>query len=335
MEHGKCPETEEPNLDSSYAFSPGQDIENLTSHIQYLKQKLKDNLTGFDCEFKFIESQSTKLNKPKDFTAAFHLENFPKNRYKNVLPPDKTRVKLQNETNCSDYINASHIVIEYENIYRQKYISTQGPVPSTVPDFWRMVWQNDVRVIVMLTKEVESGSIKCAKYWPDSNSITYQDIKVVHCYTRDANPDILTRIFRIEHLEPGTGPRTLIHYQYTEWPDHGLPSSTKLFLELVHRVNRHSGKEPILVHCSAGIGRSGTFCTVHSVVNMMRRYVVAFNSLPKLNIVKTVLCLRSQRPGMVQNKDQYMFCYFSIHEEYLRCKEILSSLSTPPRKQKS
>lgn len=118
-------------------------------------------------------------------------------------------------------------------------------------------------------------------------------------------------------------PRIITHFQYREWPDHGLPSSPAGFLRLVQLVCQVDTGTPIVVHCSAGIGRTGTFCTVHSISCMMTAHFNLHGALPPINIVRTILNFRDQRPGMVQNKDQFIFCYMSILQEYTRLQKIL------------
>jgi protein tyrosine phosphatase len=214
----------------------------------------------------------------------------------------------------SDYINANYISGEVPGS-ENTYISTQGPLPGTVGDFWRMVWEQNSKIVVMLTKEVEGGRAKCVKYWPDKDSRIYDDIRVSPESIDLSSKQVTTRHLILEHLKTNEK-RKVVHYQYKEWPDHGLPSSTKAFLHLVHSAKRVDKDGPIVVHCSAGIGRSGTFCAVHALVQKMREELKTKGSLPPLNIVETVLNLRDQRPGMVQTKEQYMFCYLALQEEF-------------------
>jgi protein tyrosine phosphatase len=208
------------------------------------------------------------------------------------------------------------------------YISTQGPVENTVGDFWRMVWIHNVSVVVMLTKEIENGQQKSSRYWPmadtPSAKITYfhYEITIKEKETDLViGEDLIIRKFELKNLKVNQE-RTIIHYQYTGWPDHGLPppAHSHHFLHLMNLVDNTIIERggPICIHCSAGIGRTGTFCTIHINVHIIRQYFEKHLRPPPLSIVSTVLRLRKQRHGMVQTKDQFLFCYQIITEEYVR-----------------
>ena len=142
----------------------------------------------------------------------------------------------------------------------------------------------------------------------------------------DESAEPVIRAFSVTNTAlPDSEPRMVSHFQYREWPDHGLPASPTGFLRLVQLVCQVDAGTPIVVHCSAGIGRTGTFCTVHSIICQMAHHFNFHGSLPPINIVRTVLNLRDQRPGMVQNKDQFKFCYLSILQEFTRLQKILAS----------
>jgi len=254
-----------------------------------------------------------------------------KNRYPgNVLAPDSTRVPLRPLEGIagSDYINANFITDEFTG--ERAYIVTQGPMPNTIPDFWRMVFEHEVRVIVMLTKEIEKSNIKCARYWPESGLV---ELGLFNVRNIDSAPIIEDELIRrqFELIEVSSGIRRVVtQFQYVAWPDHGLPVSPRSFIllsDLVDDANMNLdpsskgillGNAPILIHCSAGIGRSGTFCAVHQTMKMMRQHFLLHLEPPPLNLVNTILHMRKQRPGMVQVKDQFIFCYLTILEDYKR-----------------
>lgn len=238
-----------------------------------------------------------------------------KNRYSNVLPSEKTRVKLKNHSDeeGSDYINANFIdgLIPGSE---KTYIAAQGPLPKTFPDFWRMIWETNCSVIVMLTRLVENGNrLKCDRYFPEPDiPLNAGDFRI-SLYDITETPELTTRDLKIEYKGEK---RNVYQFQYTAWPDHGLPPSTQAFLNLMHLTNdRNITKGPIVVHCSAGIGRSGVFCAVHSTIEKLKYDLSHGNTNSTFNMLKVILHLRSQRPGMIQTKEQYEFCYRAIYEE--------------------
>eukprot|EP01116_Phalansterium_solitarium_P016390 TRINITY_DN380_c0_g1_i2.p1 TRINITY_DN380_c0_g1~~TRINITY_DN380_c0_g1_i2.p1 ORF type:complete len:564 (+),score=67.38 TRINITY_DN380_c0_g1_i2:130-1821(+) len=273
---------------------------------------------GFDREFAVIEQRTAHKQYYGDFTTAQHPSNRQKNRYSNVLPPENTRVRLKElEADPSaDYINAN-IIRGLIPDSQTAYIATQGPLNSTLGDFWRMVWEFNVSVIVMLTKEVENGRLKCDRYWPQLAPLAAAQFYISLASDTIVTDELTTRHLIVRNLETGEE-RTATQYQYMAWPDHGLPTGTTAFLDLSRQVDDSNfSKGPIIVHCSAGIGRSGTFCTVHSVIEKLKRDLAEHPTAePVFNIVDTVLHLREQRPGMVQTREQYIFCYCCIFEAY-------------------
>eukprot|EP01091_Cochliopodium_minus_P013137 TRINITY_DN414_c0_g1_i1.p1 TRINITY_DN414_c0_g1~~TRINITY_DN414_c0_g1_i1.p1 ORF type:complete len:326 (-),score=79.42 TRINITY_DN414_c0_g1_i1:27-1004(-) len=250
-----------------------------------------------------------------DFSESLKYENRPKNRYINVLPLNTTRVVLSNhgEDQNSDYINANYI-----NGFREKeYIATQGPLKETVNDFWRMVYEQKSNVIVMLTKLIEDEKIKCYRYWPTKNKVkTYGKIKITN-QKKEKEGDITIISLLMENTVTNEK-RVISHFQYKEWPDHGLPSSASTFRHLLRLVDKLDEKKgPIMIHCSAGIGRTGTFCLVHTIIEETEDFIKKNpHSEPVFNIFKSIIKLRTQRPGSVQTEEQYEFCYKAICEEY-------------------
>jgi len=307
----------------SYSFLEDipADFVQLDAHIKNLIKYPDPNDPSLEIveEFQFIENQTINASlDPNNFATALLPVNRTKNRYANVLPNEKTRVRLneiQNEEG-SDYINANFISGLVPGS-EKRYVATQGPLEGTACDFWRMVWELQAVVIVMLTKEVEIGRVKCDKYWADSEHFLCNSF---HVFLVDTGGTELTeRKLKVINIDSAES-RIVYQFQYTAWPDHGLPESTHAFLDLAHKVEQvNEAGAPIIVHCSAGIGRSGTFCTVHSIIEKLRFDMKNQpEKLPYINVVKTVLHMREQRPGMVQTQEQYVFCYLTLLEEIKR-----------------
>ncbi|XP_011315054.1 tyrosine-protein phosphatase Lar isoform X2 [Fopius arisanus] len=273
---------------------------NLHSHIQKLMQPELDNITSMELEFK-------KLSNIKADSTRFISANLPCNKHKNrlvhILPYECTRVCLQPQRNIegSDYINAS-LIDGYR--YRGAYIATQGPLSDTTDDFWRMLWEHNSTIVVMLTKLKEMGREKCHQYWPSDRSIRYQCF-VVDPIAEYNMPQYILREFKVTDARDGAS-RTVRQFQFIDWPEQGVPKSGDGFIDFigqVHKTKEQFGQDgPITVHCSAGVGRTGVFITLSIVLERMQYEGV-------VDIFQTVRILRTQRPAMVQTEDQYQFCY--------------------------
>ncbi|PRP85959.1 receptor-type tyrosine-protein phosphatase F-like [Planoprotostelium fungivorum] len=273
-------------------------------------------------EFKAIEWHDT-INGALSYGTteeAFKDSNKAKNRYQVVVPYDHCRVKLQSaDTEGSDYINASYIKGEDNS-----YIAAQGPLPETTADFWKMVWDDDVSVLLMLTKTNENGRKKCHQYYPEKedgdDGIEYGDIKIeLASMHEDSKAAVITRKYTLTH-KPTSAKRTVVHYQYLGWPDHGVPENTAGIRGLIQSIEEQIAEShstgPILVHCSAGIGRTGTFMTIHIHIQQLRKHMQSSPDQPfQFEIYNTVKELRKQRTGMVQQPEQYRFCYEAILDE--------------------
>jgi protein tyrosine phosphatase len=273
----------------------------LYNHIQLLMQVVPgENITGMELEFKKIASMKTIANK---FVSANLPVNKFKNRLMNILPYESTRVFLQplRGVDGSDYINASFID-GYK--YRSAYIATQGPLPETTEDFWRMLWEHNSNIVVILTKLKEMGREKCHQYWPSERSQRYLYF-VVDPITEYNMPQYILREFKITDARDGQS-KVIRQFHFVEWPEQGVPKSGEGFIEFitqVHKTKEQFGHEgPITVHCSAGVGRTGVFITLSIVLERLQNEGVA-------DLFQTVRTLRTQRPGMVQTEDQYQFCY--------------------------
>uniref|UniRef100_A0A3P8VB31 Receptor-type tyrosine-protein phosphatase S n=1 Tax=Cynoglossus semilaevis TaxID=244447 RepID=A0A3P8VB31_CYNSE len=274
---------------------------NLYAYIQKLTQiEGGENVTGMELEFK-------RLANTKAHTSRFISANLPCNKFKNrlvnIMPYESTRVYLQpiRGVDGSDYINASFI-----DGYRQQkaYIATQGPLAETTEDFWRMLWEHNSTIVVMLTKLREMGREKCHQYWPAERSARYQYF-VVDPMAEYNMPQYILREFKVTDARDGQS-RTVRQFQFTDWPEQGVPKSGEGFIDFigqVHKTKEQFGQDgPITVHCSAGVGRTGVFITLSIVLERMRYEGV-------VDIFQTVKMLRTQRPAMVQTEDQYQFCY--------------------------
>lgn len=328
------------------------------------------------------------------------IEKGTKNRYNNIWPYEHTRVKLEGcEDGSCDYINANHVQAAYSN---KRYIATQGPIPATFKDFWNVVWQQDVRVIVMLTAEQEGGQVKAHNYWSDKHfgnlhlkqlgehraSLEPSRIQnhkershshrpslgqrkstasqpktsffpdpsdnVTTASPSSENPFVTVRKFTLSNdEEPFARMREITQLQYSNWPDFGAPAHPTHLLGLIEQTDavvrsvnginspdkpEPANSRPVVVHCSAGCGRTGTFCTVDSVLDMLKRQRLAgkgrqatpmdvdagspnrrengeWISKDDLDLVeKTVEDFRLQRLSMVQSLRQFVLCYESVLE---------------------
>ncbi|XP_039592732.1 receptor-type tyrosine-protein phosphatase beta-like isoform X10 [Polypterus senegalus] len=263
----------------------------------YVKQRANQNY-GFAVEF--VDIQTVGTTQPK--IAALCLENKVKNRYSNILPYDESRVKLsvghEGDPN-DDYINASYLPGYNSN---KEFIGTQGPLPNTVKDFWRMVWEQNVHTLVMLTQCNEKGRVKCEKYWPSSNSQTHGHMQVA-LISETPTKEWTIRELSLENLANGNK-RRIKHFHFTAWPDHGVPENTDLLIRFRNLVREHIDQSqrnsPTVVHCSAGVGRTGTLIALDHVIHQIDRT----NSV---NVYKIVCDLRMHRPLMVQSENQYIF----------------------------
>ncbi|GAA6102630.1 receptor-type tyrosine-protein phosphatase beta isoform X1 [Tachysurus ichikawai] len=248
-------------------------------------------------------------------------ENRCKNRYNNILPYDSTRVKLSclEDDPCSDYINASFIP---GNNFRREYIATQGPLPGTKDDFWRMVWEQNVHNVVMVTQCVEKGRVKCDQYWPADREPLYYGDLVVHMLSESILPEWTIREFKIFCEGQLSYPRIVRHFHYTVWPDHGVPETTQSLVQFVRTVrdyiDRVSGSGPTVVHCSAGVGRTGTFMVLDRTLQQL-------DSRGTVDIYGCVYDLRLHRSHMVQTEIQYVYLHQCVRDvlraRKLRCEQ--------------
>ncbi|XP_067429604.1 tyrosine-protein phosphatase non-receptor type 13 isoform X4 [Thunnus thynnus] len=243
-------------------------------------------------------------------------ENKKKNRYKNIVPFDTTRVVLGKD---GGYINANFIKmpVKDENFM---YIACQGPLPTTLGDFWQMVWEQKSNVIAMMTQEVEGGKVKCQRYWPDTpKTAEMVDDRLQITLIKDQYLDnFVIRLIEVKDIQTNEIQR-VTHLNYTGWPDHGTPTQPEQLLTFISYMRHVHRSGPIITHCSAGIGRSGTLICIDVVLGLISKDA-------DFDISDVVRNMRLQRQGMVQTEDQYIFCY-QVILYVLRCLQAEENIS--------
>lgn len=262
-------------------------------------------------------------------------ENRRLNRYSNVLPFDTNRVVIKYPEKMglsTDYINASWVDINP----KKPLIITQGPTNCSIAAFWAMVWEQNISVIVMLTRRFEKGYEKCAQYWPTTilSSMLVGDMVIKLISTQIKYEDCLTcRTFTIhrKNMSDGTEEqRTITQIHYIEWPDFGIPSTTDIMREVMHLSNYHQDEtsyKPIIIHCSAGVGRAGTFTTLLLLADKFDKIYADkdytdkdyVKSAIKWDISETVLQLRTCRIAAIQTVEQFTFLHTTLRD-YILCK---------------
>lgn len=285
--------------------------------LETYKRKIADEGRLFLAEFQSIPRVFSKFSI-KEARKSF---NQNKNRYVDILPYDYNRVELSEISGDagSNYINASYI-----DGYKEpkKYIAAQGPREETVDDFWRMIWEQKATVIVMVTRCEEGNRNKCAEYWPsvEESAREYGDV-LVRVTDYKTCPDYVIQKFSITHKREKIPGREVTHIQFTSWPDHGVPEDPHLLLKLRRRVNAFSNffSGPILVHCSAGVGRTGTYIGIDAMLE-------GLEAENQVDVYSYVVKLRRQRCLMVQVEAQYILIHQAL-VEYNQFGETEVSLS--------
>ncbi|CAK6975329.1 receptor-type tyrosine-protein phosphatase C [Scomber scombrus] len=283
------------------------------------KRKLADEGRLFLAEFQSIPRIFSRYTVKE----AKKVCNAPKNRYVDILPYDYNRVGLttgNGETGC-DYINASFIDGYKES---KKYIAAQGPKEETVSDFWRMIWEQQSSIIVMVTRCEEGNRVKCAQYWPspDRETEIYEEF-VVKLNSEDHCPDYTIRHLSLTNRREKNSEREVTHIQFMSWPDHGVPGEPHLLLKLRRRVNAFKNffSGPIVVHCSAGVGRTGTYICIDAMME-------GLEAEGRVDIYGYVVRLRRQRCLMVQVEAQYILIHQALleHNQFGETEIPLSEL---------
>ncbi|KAM4711411.1 LOW QUALITY PROTEIN: receptor-type tyrosine-protein phosphatase-like N [Anableps anableps] len=291
-----CEEPAQANMDIS------------TGHM--ILAYMEDHLRNKDRLMKEWEALCSYQAEPSSVSVAQSDANAKKNRCPDSVPYDHSRVKLKADSNPSrsDYINASTIIEHDPRM--PAYIATQGPLSHTISDFWQMVWENGCTVIVMMTALVEDGEKQCDRYWPDEGSSLYHIYEVNLVSEHIWCNDFLVRSFYLKNVQTQET-RTLTQFHFLSWPAQGIPTSTRPLLDFRRKVNKcYRGRScPIIVHCSDGTGRTGTYILIDMVLNRMAKGV------KEIDIAATLEHVRDQRPGMVRTKDQFEFALTAVAEE--------------------
>ncbi|KAJ0972056.1 hypothetical protein J5N97_020015 [Dioscorea zingiberensis] len=291
-------------------------VKNCSEALRFFKKELRSPARIAQ---EFDRLQNMRLRKDevlKRCSVALQDANKNKNRYSDILPFDKSRVVLNASKDSkalgTGYINASLITVGPMDKVSQ-FIATQGPLPETFDDFWEMVFQYHCPVIVMLTLlDKPEIARKCADYFQGENGAReFWEFHVLTKWTRTSNSSLVLRCLEVKKKESEEPALTVLHIQYPEWPDHGVPEDTNAVREIFKRIY-HVPPElgPIAVHCSAGIGRTGAYCTIHNTIQRILN-----GDMSSLDLVKTIADFRSQRMGMVQTAEQFFFCYAAIVDE--------------------
>ncbi|KAM6314810.1 receptor-type tyrosine-protein phosphatase N2 [Aegotheles albertisi] len=306
---GPIPSPSARSSTSSWCEEPVQsNMDISTGHmiLSYMEDHLK-NKNRLEKEW---EALCAYQAEPNATTTAQQEENTQKNRSQAVVPYDHSRIclKAENSHDNSDYINASPIMDHDPR--NPAYIATQGPLPASVADFWQMVWENGCVVIVMLTPLAENGVKQCYHYWPDEGSNLYHIYEVNLVSEHIWCEDFLVRSFYLKNLQTNET-RTVTQFHFLSWNDQRVPASTRSLLDFRRKVNKcYRGRScPVVVHCSNGAGRSGTYILIDMVLNKMAK------GAKEIDIAATLEHLRDQRPGMVQTKEQFEFALTAVAEE--------------------
>jgi len=290
---------EEPGVSTMDISTGHMVLSYMEDHLKN-KQRLEQEWVGL-CAYE-AEPNSTSI--------AFKVENKKKNRYPDKLPYDHNRVLLNALVNGSnsDYINASTVMDHDPR--NPAYIITQGPMTHTVADFWQMVWEQGSVVIVMLSRLAENGYQLAQRYWPEEGSEQYHIFEVHLVSEHVWCDDYLVRSLYLKNSQTGET-RTVTQFHFLSWPDSNIPSSTKAILEFRRKVNKsYRGRScPMIVHCSDGVGRSGTYVLIDMVLNRMMK------GSKEIDIAATLEHIRDQRSGMVQTRSQFEFCLMAVAEE--------------------
>ncbi|XP_032445322.1 tyrosine-protein phosphatase non-receptor type 12 isoform X7 [Xiphophorus hellerii] len=283
------------------------------------EDRAEDN---FGSDFMRLRRLSTKYRTEKIYptNVGEREENVKKNRYKDILPFDHTRVKLTLKTTNqdTDYINANFI----KGVDGPKtYIATQGPLPNTVIDFWRMNWEYNVAVIVMACREFEMGRKKCERYFPsrDEEPLSFGPFRI-SCESEQQRTDYFIRTLTVQY---NNETRRISQFHYINWPDHDVPSSFDSILDMIGLMREYQENDDvsICVHCSAGCGRTGAICAIDYTWNLLKA-----GKIPEdFNVFRLIQEMRTQRHSAVQTKEQYELVHRAIAQLFEKQLQLLES----------
>ncbi|KAM4675547.1 tyrosine-protein phosphatase non-receptor type 12 [Discoglossus pictus] len=293
--------------------------------VQAMHTKDHNGEDNFACDFMRLRRLSTKYRTEKiypTFTGEKE-ENVKKNRYKDILPFDHSRVRLalkipQHE---SDYINANFI----KGVHGPKaYIATQGPLANTVIDFWRMIWEYNIVIIVMACREFEMGRKKCERYFPSygEQPVTFGPFRI-SCEAEQPRTDYFVRTLLLEFQNES---RRIHQFHYVNWPDHDVPSSFDSILDMISLMRDYQAHEdvPICIHCSAGCGRTGAICAIDYTWNLLK----AARIPEEFNVFQLIQDMRTQRHSAVQTKEQYELVHRAIAQLFEKQLQVYESENT-------
>lgn len=292
--------------------------------VQLMNNKDQNGEDNFACDFMRLRRLSTKYRTEKIYPTITgeKEENVKKNRYKDILPFDHSRVKLALKIppHESDYINANFI----KGVHGPKaYIATQGPLANTVIDFWRMIWEYQVKIIVMACREFEMGRKKCERYYPNfgEQALTFGPFHI-SCEEEQSRKDYFVRTLTVEFQNET---RTFVQFHYVNWPDHDVPSSFDSILDMISLMRDYQAHEevPLCIHCSAGCGRTGAICAIDYTWNLLKAQRIP----EEFNVFSLIQDMRTQRHSAVQTKEQYELVHRAIAQLFEKQLEVYENES--------
>ncbi|XP_072003333.1 tyrosine-protein phosphatase non-receptor type 12 [Engystomops pustulosus] len=299
-------------------------LQTFIQKVQSMNHRDQNGEDNFACDFMRLRRLSTKYRTEKIYPTITgeKEENVKKNRYKDILPFDHSRVKLALKIplHDSDYINANFI----KGVHGPKaYIATQGPLANTVVDFWRMIWEYQVKIIVMACREFEMGRKKCERYYPNFGepALNFGPF-LISCEEEQSRKDFFVRTLVVEFQNES---RRYTQFHYVNWPDHDVPSSFDSILDMISLMRDYQAHEdvPICIHCSAGCGRTGAICAIDYTWNLLKARRIP----EEFNVFSLIQDMRTQRHSAVQTKEQYELVHRAIAQLFRKQLEVYENES--------